>query len=54
MMTFKDDDPLKKVVDSYCYITGTYTVDKLQYGEVSVRNGLRQGDSNFFLLNSIC
>ncbi|KAF2358629.1 Innexin, partial [Trinorchestia longiramus] len=30
------DDALKKAVQSYCYITGTYTVDKLHYGEVGV------------------
>lgn len=30
------DDALKKVVASYCYITGVYTVDKLHYGEVGV------------------
>jgi len=35
MMTH-DDGGLKKVVDSYCYITGTYTVDKLQDAEVGV------------------
>ncbi|XP_018021821.1 innexin inx2 [Hyalella azteca] len=30
------DEALQKVVQSYCYITGTYTVDKLHYGEVGV------------------
>lgn len=31
----RNKDSLQKVVDSFCYITGTYTVDKLQYGEAS-------------------
>lgn len=30
---------LQKVVDSYCYITGTYTVDKLHYGQVMTFKG---------------
>ncbi|KAF2358625.1 Innexin [Trinorchestia longiramus] len=35
-MVDTEDDALQKAVQSYCYITGTYTVDKLHYGEVGV------------------
>ena len=31
-----DQDDLKKAVESYCYITGTYTVDKLHYSGVKL------------------